>query len=146
MVSLTQRGVVALCYEVEPVGSEARVVLQSELVADEELVELSKGDPGQPRPLSHPLESRSLRQRTGGHLVHRTTAERHPHRRGDGARVEAPDGVEVDVSADAVEDWARVSVTCRLSPARCCASSRSSRTGGRTGGRCRRSATRSPPR
>ena len=37
LVSLTQRAVAALCYEVEPIDRSLRVVLQSELVANEEL-------------------------------------------------------------------------------------------------------------
>jgi alpha,alpha-trehalose phosphorylase len=120
MVSLTQRGIVALRYEVEPVGAEARIVIQSELVADEDLVELSKGDPRAAAALSHPLESEeSSATGTGGHLVHRT--------RRSGIRVgaamehvvEAPEGVEVTTRADAVADWARVSITARLQPGQC---------------------------
>jgi alpha,alpha-trehalose phosphorylase len=41
MVSLTQRGVAAILYEVQPLGEDARLVLQSELVAN---------DDGQPQP------------------------------------------------------------------------------------------------
>src|SRR5690606_40491296 len=37
MVSLTQRAVAAICYEVEPVGDSVRIVAQSELVANEAL-------------------------------------------------------------------------------------------------------------
>src|SRR5204863_10143017 len=44
LVSLSQRAVVAFRYEVEPVGTPARVVVQSELVANEPLPE-SGGDP-----------------------------------------------------------------------------------------------------
>jgi alpha,alpha-trehalose phosphorylase len=117
LVSLTQRSTFALCYEVEPVGSEARVVVQSELVADEELVQIAKGDPRAAAALSNPLVGEeSYAKGTGAHLIHRTKES--------GIRVgaamehviEAPDGVEVDVRADAVEDWARVSITCKLQP------------------------------
>ena len=117
LVSLTQRSIMALCYEVEPVGGEARVVVQSELVADEELVDLGKGDPRAAAALDNPLiGEESFAQGTGAHLIHRT--------RQSGIRigaamehvVDAPDGVEVDVRSDAVEDWARVSITCRLQP------------------------------
>ena len=117
MVSLTQRGVVALCYEVEPVGQEARLVIQSELVADEELVQLAKGDPRAAAALSHPLESEEhSADGTRGHLVHRTKRS--------GTRVGAamdhfitvPDGVEVSIRGDAVDDWARTSITARLKP------------------------------
>ena len=117
LVSLTQRSVVALCYEVEPVGAPARVVVQSELVADEELVQLAKGDPRAAAALSHPLESEEFAaEGTSGHLVHRTKRS--------GIRIAAamdhvvsvPDGVTVDLRADAVADWARTSITCRLEP------------------------------
>ena len=117
LVSLTQRSIMALCYEVEPVGGEARLVVQSELVADEELVEIAKGDPRAAAALNNPLEGEEAYAKgTGGHLIHRT--------RQSGIRIgaamehviQAPDGVEVDVRADAVEDWARVSVTCKLQP------------------------------
>ena len=117
LVSLTQRSVVALCYEVEPVGAPARVVVQSELVADEELVQLAKGDPRAAAALSHPLESEEFSaEGTSGHLVHRTKRS--------GIRIAAamdhvvsvPDGVTVDLRADAVADWARPSITCRLEP------------------------------
>src|SRR5438093_12611647 len=37
MVSLTQRAIAAICYEVEPLDAPVRVVLQSELVANEAL-------------------------------------------------------------------------------------------------------------
>jgi alpha,alpha-trehalose phosphorylase len=117
LVSLTQRGIVALSYEVEPVGGEARVVLQSELVADEELVQLSKGDPRAAAALSHPLESEEASATgSGGHLVHRT--KRSGIRVGAAMEhvVSAPDGVEVGISAAAVDDWARISITAKLQP------------------------------
>jgi alpha,alpha-trehalose phosphorylase len=37
MVSLTQRSIAAICYEVEPVNQTTRIVVQSELVANEQL-------------------------------------------------------------------------------------------------------------
>ena len=117
MVSLTQRGVVALCYEVEPLGGEARVVLQSELVADEELVQLAKGDPRAAAALSHPLESEEhAAQGTGGHLVHRTKRSGIRVAAAMEHMVDAPEGVDLAVRTDAVDDWARVSITAKLQP------------------------------
>ena len=117
LVSLTQRGVVALCYEVQPVGGPARVVVQSELVADEELVELAKGDPRAAAALSHPLESEEFHaEGTGGHLVHRTRRSRIRLAAAMDHVIRAPDGVQVEVRADAVADWARTSITARLQP------------------------------
>lgn len=117
LVSLTQRGIVALCYEVEPVGADARVVIQSELVADEDLVQLAKGDPRAAAALSHPLRSEEHgAEGTGAHLIHRT--KRSGIRIGAAMEhvVTAPEGVEVDVRADAVADWARISITAKLQP------------------------------
>jgi alpha,alpha-trehalose phosphorylase len=37
MVSLTQRSIAAICYEVEPVNQTTRIVVQSELIANEQL-------------------------------------------------------------------------------------------------------------
>lgn len=117
LVSLTQRSIVALCYEIEPVGDAARVVVQSELVADEELVELAKGDPRAAAALAHPLVAEEAHAKgTGAHLIHRT---RHSGIRVAAAMehsVSAPDGVEVEVRADAVDDWARTTFTALLQP------------------------------
>jgi alpha,alpha-trehalose phosphorylase len=117
LVSLTQRTVVAVRYEVEPIAREARVVLQSELVADEQHVALDTRDPRVGVALERPLvgEEHSAAG-TSAHLIHRT--ERSGIRIGAAMDhlVEAPDGVDVDVRADAVEDWARTTFTARLQP------------------------------
>jgi alpha,alpha-trehalose phosphorylase len=55
-VSLTQRSVAAIVYEVEPLDCEVRVVAQSELVANEELPQ-SGGDPRTAKAPRSPLES-----------------------------------------------------------------------------------------
>ncbi|MCF3130021.1 glycoside hydrolase family 65 protein [Streptomyces olivochromogenes] len=72
LVSLTQRAVAAVAYEVEAVGGRARVVIQSELVANEQLPE-SDGDPRAALALQSPLEPED--HFAAGHrlrLVHRT--------------------------------------------------------------------------
>ncbi|MFD7133017.1 glycoside hydrolase family 65 protein [Streptomyces sp. NPDC059894] len=72
LVSLTQRAVAAVAYEVEAVGSRSRVVIQSELVANESIPE-PNGDPRAARALKSPLEPEE--DTTSGHrlrLVHRT--------------------------------------------------------------------------
>jgi alpha,alpha-trehalose phosphorylase len=73
LVSLTQRAVVAIAYEVEPVDDEPlRIVLQSELVANEELPPQSK-DPRAAAALENPLVSEEHAARNHqGLLVHRT--------------------------------------------------------------------------
>ncbi|MGW0336267.1 glycoside hydrolase family 65 protein [Streptomyces sp. NPDC003011] len=55
LVSLTQRAIAAVAYEVEPVDSRIRVVIQSELVANESLPG-PNGDPRAAQALKSPLE------------------------------------------------------------------------------------------
>ncbi|GAA0920682.1 glycoside hydrolase family 65 protein [Streptomyces thermoalcalitolerans] len=72
MVSLTQRSIAAVAYEVEAVDRRARVVVQSELVANEQLPP-SGGDPRAASVLQSPL--RPEQDFAHGHrlrLVHRT--------------------------------------------------------------------------
>jgi len=54
VVSLTQRAIAAVCFEVEPVNGPARVVMQSELITNEEMPGVS-GDPRAAAALSAPL-------------------------------------------------------------------------------------------
>jgi alpha,alpha-trehalose phosphorylase len=54
MVSFTQRAVGAICFEVEPLENEARIAVQSELIANEQLPE-SGGDPRVAAALENPL-------------------------------------------------------------------------------------------
>jgi alpha,alpha-trehalose phosphorylase len=54
MVSFTQRAIGAICYEVEPLESQARIAVQSELIANEQLPE-SGGDPRVAAALENPL-------------------------------------------------------------------------------------------
>ncbi|MFI8239614.1 glycoside hydrolase family 65 protein [Streptomyces sp. NPDC085866] len=72
LVSLTQRAVAAVAYEVEAVGRRSRVVIQSELVADEQLPG-SNGDPRAAVALQSPLEQEDdLAAGNRLRLVHRT--------------------------------------------------------------------------
>lgn len=72
LVSFTQRAVAAVAYEVEAVGGPARIVVQSELVANEQL----PGHDGDPRAavvLEAPLEAEEHFAKSGRlRLVHRT--------------------------------------------------------------------------
>jgi alpha,alpha-trehalose phosphorylase len=54
MVSLSQRAIGAICYEVEPLESQARIAVQSELIANEQMPE-SGGDPRVAAALENPL-------------------------------------------------------------------------------------------
>ncbi|WP_371667654.1 family 65 glycosyl hydrolase [Streptomyces sp. NBC_00289] len=114
LVSLTQRAIAAVAYEVEAVDSDIRVVIQSELVANETLPG-ANGDPRAAVALKSPLEpeddfavGRRLR------LVHRT--------RRSGLRVavaadhvvEGPEGTTT--GAESNVDVARLTVTSVLAP------------------------------
>ncbi|MFD7644032.1 glycoside hydrolase family 65 protein [Kitasatospora sp. NPDC059795] len=113
MVSLTQRAVCAIDYTVEAVDGPVRIVLQSELVANEQLPGGGDGDPRAAAVLEAPLAAESRHaDGTKGVLVHRT--------RFSGLRVAAGidhmiDGPErIDTAAEASEDQARITVTTVL--------------------------------
>ncbi|MEV0397449.1 glycoside hydrolase family 65 protein [Polymorphospora rubra] len=114
LVSFTQRAVAAICYEVEPVDKPVRLILQSELVANEELPAQAK-DPRVAAVLESPLHAEErLVYEDGGLLIHRTKRS--------GLRLAAAMGHEVDgpdrtkVSTEAYEDWARTTVAVALHP------------------------------
>ncbi len=114
MVSLTQRAIAAISYEVEPLDAPVRVVLQSELVANEALPPQSK-DPRVGAALESALECEEHQaQGTAGLLIH--------HTRVSGLRigaamdhlVEGPP--EMVVASESLPDIARVTITGRLKP------------------------------
>src|SRR3954449_1264115 len=116
LVSFTHRSIVAVAYEVEALEDGARIVLQSELVANEELPGASS-DPRASAVLSSPLEG--VEHDAAGlrlQLLHRT------RRSGIGVAVaadhlvEAPDGLDVSTSSEIREDWGRVTITATLRP------------------------------
>jgi alpha,alpha-trehalose phosphorylase len=113
MVSLVQRAVAAIRYEVEAVDRPVRVVVQSELVANESVPALH-GDPRVAAALEAPLEGEeSLALEDGALLIHRVRAS--------GLRVAAAmqhsvDGSEMEVSAESISDVARATVVARLVP------------------------------
>ncbi|MFG2309132.1 glycoside hydrolase family 65 protein [Streptomyces sp. NPDC048566] len=114
LVSFTQRAIAAVAYEVEPVDSRTRVVVQSELVANEQL----PGRDGDPRaavvldaPLAaeeHFASGRRLR------LVHRT---RRTALRVAAAADHAVRGPErTTMTSESSDDLARLTVTSVLEP------------------------------
>ncbi|MEV5322346.1 glycosyl hydrolase family 65 protein [Streptomyces sp. NPDC052687] len=114
LVSLTQRAIAAVAYEVEPVDSRTRVVIQSELVANESLPE-PNGDPRAAKALKSPLEpEEDFASGTRLRLVHRT--------RRSGLRVAVAADHTVDgperttTSAESNVDVARLTVTSVLEP------------------------------
>jgi alpha,alpha-trehalose phosphorylase len=119
LVSFTQRAVAAICYEVEPVGAATRLVVQSELVANEPLglPQLSH-DPRQAAAFDAPLHSEEHACRgLTVELVHRTTASDLCVAAGMDHVVEGPSGTEVNV--ECTPDLGRLTVTTRLEPGQC---------------------------
>ena len=117
IVSFTQRAVVAICLEVEPLGGPARIVVQSELVANEDLPE-PPDDPRVAAALRHPLDQQWAAARgLTGELVHRTVRSGILVAAGMDHEVEAPGAVATSASTDG--DWARVDVTTVLEPGGC---------------------------
>lgn len=112
MVSLTQRSIVAIEYEVEPIDGAARIVLQSELVANEELPR-PNADPRAAAALEAPLHGEEHSNNgTKAILVHRTE---HSNLRVAVAmdhEVEGPEGMYMESESN--PDMARFSVTTRL--------------------------------
>jgi alpha,alpha-trehalose phosphorylase len=114
LVSFTQRSIVAIRYVVEAVGAPARVVLQSELVANEEIPERFN-DPRVAAILANPLESEEHSGRgTRALLMHRTRSSRLRM----AACMENLISCDRDYGAelDVQQDWARLTVGTRLDP------------------------------
>src|SRR5215831_16475281 len=114
LVSFTQRAIAAISYEVEALDAPVRVVVQSELIANEALPPQS-ADPRVGAALESALENEEhLAQGTSGLLVH--------HTRVSGLRIgaamdhsiEGPPGMVV--VSESAPDVARVTVTTRLKP------------------------------
>ena len=110
LVSFIQRAVAAIEYVVEPVDESLRLVVQSELVANEPIPPRS-GDPRVAAALENPLvaEDRDLHDH-GAMLLHRTRRSGLLVAAGMDHLVEAP--AEVSVDSAATDDWARTTFVC----------------------------------
>ena len=114
LVSFAQRAIAAITYEVEPIDEAVRVVVLSELMANEELPD-SGSDPREGHGAAAPLQS-ELRESvdTRAILVHRTAES--------GLRVAAAMNHEVhgpsatETSIEAFDDVARLTVAASLEP------------------------------
>ena len=112
IVSLTQRAVVALCLEVEPVDDEARVVVQSELVADEDLP-VREGDPRVAAALKEPLVHEAGHAKgTGATLVHRTRVSQLRIAAAMDHETRCPG--HVNVGTELNDNWARITFSTKL--------------------------------
>src|SRR6266516_4401218 len=114
LVSFTQRAIAAICYEVEPLDVPVRVVVQSELVANEALPPQGK-DPRVGAALASALESDEHQaQGTAGLLVHHTRVSGLFIGVAMDHNVEGPPGMVVE--SESSPDVSRVSVAGRLKP------------------------------
>jgi len=111
-VSLVQRAAAAVLYEVEAADSDLRVVVQSELVANEP-VPVEEGDPRAPAPIDGTLRPEWVidRELAGG-LAHSTRSSGLLMAACMDHVVEGPPGT--DVSSESTDDEARVIVAADL--------------------------------
>jgi alpha,alpha-trehalose phosphorylase len=114
LVSLTQRAVAAIRYEVEPLGKPVRAVVQSELVANESLPTPDR-DPRVARRLESPLisEEHGVTE-DGAILVHRTRQSDLRIAAGMRHVIDGPDGTATEV--ESFPDVGRVTIATRLKP------------------------------
>jgi alpha,alpha-trehalose phosphorylase len=117
LVSFTQRSIAAIEYQVEPLERPARVVVQSELVANEPLGgPVLSNDPRGGAPLEHALRSESFQHREmTAVLVHQTALSGLRLAAAmDHAVVDAPPDLQTTTTS--TPDTGRVSFTVRLEP------------------------------
>ncbi len=113
LVSLTQRAIAAIRYEVTPVDEPVRIVIQSELVANETLPP-SDGDPRAAAVLESPLVSEQFASsNTAAVLVHRTGLSRI---RVGAAMDHVIEAGNVSLASESFTDAARVIMTTSLEP------------------------------
>jgi alpha,alpha-trehalose phosphorylase len=114
MVSFTQRAIAAISYEVEPIDATVRVVVQSELVANEELP-VASSDPRAAAVLSAPLVSEEhVANNTVGLMVHHTRVSNLRLAAAMDHHIEGPAGTVIE--SESYPDVARVSITAQLKP------------------------------
>jgi alpha,alpha-trehalose phosphorylase len=110
LVSLVQRAVAAISFEVQPLETHARLVVQSELVANAQLPEPQNEDPRAAAALRSPLVAEYATQHAERvSLVHQTRASRLRLAAAMDHLVEGPDGT--DSSVEAAGDLGRLTVT-----------------------------------
>lgn len=112
LVSFTHRAIAALCYEVEAVARSARIIVQSELVANERpSVPGDNDDDVIEAPLA-PLEH--FAGHTNATLVHLTPRSQLRIAAGMDHVIDGPPGTTV--TTESQPDWARTTVSCVLEP------------------------------
>ncbi|GEL19423.1 glycoside hydrolase family 65 protein [Pseudonocardia asaccharolytica] len=115
LVSLTQRAIAAISYEVEVLDEPALLVVQSELVANEQLPAVDDGDPRVEAALAEPLVAEQHRSgEAGATLVHQTRVSGLRLAAAMDHEVHGPERVKV--TSEATEDIGRTTVITRLKP------------------------------
>jgi alpha,alpha-trehalose phosphorylase len=115
LVSFAQRAIAAIVWEVEPVDARTRVVVQSELVANEPLPRGQAADPRAAAELASPLASEWFSHDGHRAVLMHTTA--HSDLRMAAAmdhEIEAPDGARIH--SESSQDLARLTVATELGP------------------------------
>jgi trehalose/maltose hydrolase-like predicted phosphorylase len=116
LVSFRQRAVAAIEYVVEAVDNEVRLIVQSELIANEFMPEASK-DPRDAAALGSPLVAIDQdMDDSGATLVHETRVSGLRIAAGMDHVVEGDAAVEVALQTRLSDDWARTSLVCTLKP------------------------------
>ncbi len=114
LVSLTQRAVAAIEYVVEPIDRSLRIVLQSELVANEDMPDLGP-DPRTAAVLERPLVSEEhTASGTEALMVHHTRQSGLRMAAGMRHQVDGPENTDLDVWSS--EDVCRLTIATRLQP------------------------------
>ncbi|SDQ35873.1 glycoside hydrolase family 65 protein [Quadrisphaera sp. DSM 44207] len=114
LVSFTERAVAAIEYVVEAVEDPVRLIIQSELVANEALP-VRRPDPRVAEVLDSPLQAMARDVgRASVIMLHRTRLSGLQMGAGMDHQVTAPGRVEVETIAD--DDWARTTYVCTLQP------------------------------
>ncbi|HVC14151.1 MAG TPA: glycosyl hydrolase family 65 protein [Acidimicrobiales bacterium] len=115
LVSFVERAVAAISYEVEALEAPVRIVVQSELVANEPLPARPAQDPRVAAVLEQPLVNEETFASTGGGmLVHRVRQSGILLAAAMDHQLAAPEGAEV--TSESTADVARVTVICTLEP------------------------------
>jgi alpha,alpha-trehalose phosphorylase len=115
LVSLTQRAVAAICYEVEVLDEEALLVVQSELVANEQLPARGNDDPRLEAALTNALEPELHRSdEAGATLVHQTRKSQLRVGAAMDHEVYGPEGIKI--TSEATEDTGRTTIIGRVKP------------------------------
>jgi len=116
LVSLTQRAIAAICYEVTPLDHDVRLVVQSELVANEWLPP-ADDDPRVAAVLESPLAiEEHVAHGAGAVMVHRTRRSGLLVAAAMDHIVDAPSDSDTDIDVMTSPDVSRVTVATRVGP------------------------------